>query len=93
MLELWGMQSTSSLPSLLGSPDSPIYVSNRIVWHLNWVQTNDLWLIELFGKQMTDIELFVIHSNTWNHLILLTYIYKSYMYMIIIMNGGIDILS
>ena len=26
---------------------------------------------------MTNVELFVIHSNTWNHLILLTYVYKS----------------
>ena len=27
------------------------------------------------------MELFVIHSNTWNHLTLLTYGYKSYIYM------------
>ena len=45
MLELWGMLSTPSLLSLLGSlwsgviaPDrGPIYGSNRTVWHLNCV--------------------------------------------------------
>ena len=41
------------------------YGSNRTVWHLNCVQTNDLCLIELFeidlfyhlplGKQMIDV--------------------------------------
>ena len=43
MLELWKMRST---PSLLSLPCplwlGPIYGSNRTVWHLNWVQTNDL---------------------------------------------------
>ena len=31
----------------------PIYGSNRIVWLLNWMQANDLYLIEL-----PEIELF-----------------------------------
>ena len=29
---------------------------------------------------MTDIELLVMHSNTWNYLSLLTYVYKSYIF-------------
>ena len=49
MLELWGVQSTPSLPLLSG----PIYGSNRSVWYLNCIQTNDLCEIELF-----EIELF-----------------------------------
>ena len=54
------------------APDSPIYASNRTVWHLNWVQINNLSYIELFEIELF-IELFVIHSNTWNNLTLLTY--------------------
>ena len=49
MLELWGMPSIPSLPLIPDSfepgvvaPDSPIYGSNRTVWHLNWVKTNHL---------------------------------------------------
>ena len=80
MLELWGMRSTPSLPSLPGplwprvvAPDSLIYWSNRTVWHLNWEQTNDLCKIELFRimyiylnvcKQMTDVKLWLLYSNT-----------------------------
>ena len=52
MLKLWGMVSSLSLPSLPGphwagmvAPDSPMYGSNRIVWHLNRVQTNGLLLL------------------------------------------------
>ena len=41
-LEIWAMWCTPSLPSLPGQ----LYVSNRTVWHLNWVQTNDFCLIE-----------------------------------------------
>ena len=48
MLEVWGMRIIPSLPSFLGSlwprvvaPDST-YGSNRTIWHLNWVQTNNL---------------------------------------------------
>ena len=72
MLEPWRMQCRPSLPSFLGTlcvgvvaPESPIYGSNRTVWHLNWVQINDLsWIIlleiELFDnsiacKQMADV--------------------------------------
>ena len=43
----------------------PIYGSNRIVWHLNWVQKNELCSIELLEiepfdnlttrKQITDV--------------------------------------
>ena len=43
----------------------PIYRPNRTDWHLNWVQTNDLYKIELLEielfdpltvcKQMTDV--------------------------------------
>ena len=73
MLELWEMQSTPSLPSLPGllwpgvvtSDRVLFYGSNRNVWHLNWLQTNDLYLIEIFKidlfdhltvcKQMTDV--------------------------------------
>ena len=88
MLELWEMQkypfiaiAPRSTPSRSGSTwESPIYGSNRTVWHLNWVQTNNFcWTevleIELFDcltacKEMNDIliDFFVIHSNTWKHL-------------------------
>ena len=40
VLELWGIRSTQSLP-LLPGPLS-IYWSNRTVWHLNWMYTNDI---------------------------------------------------
>ena len=49
MLQLWGMRSTPSLPLLPGSlwpgvvaPHKVLSLSNRTVWHLNWVQTNYL---------------------------------------------------
>ena len=48
ILKLWGMQSDSSLPLLLGSHwkcpiygslwKGPIYGSDKTVWHLKWVQ-------------------------------------------------------
>ena len=70
MLEVWGMWSTFSLPLLpdplwcrVVAPDR--ILSNRTVWHLNWMQTNDFGEIELFDieqfdhltvcKQMTDV--------------------------------------
>ena len=49
MLELWGMRCTPSLLLLPGplwpgvvAPDRVLSLSNRTVWDLNWVQTNDL---------------------------------------------------
>ena len=60
MLELLWMQSTSSLPSHPGPlwNDSTwlclIYGSKRYIWHLNCVQTNDLWLIDLFEIELFD---------------------------------------
>ena len=71
MRELWGIRNTPSLPLLPGplwpgvvAPDRVLSVLNRTVWHLKWMQTNDLysikWLeIELFDhltvdKQITD---------------------------------------
>ena len=52
ILEHWGMQITPSLP-LLGvvAPDSPIYGSNKTIWHwteckqmLNWfVWNKSVW--------------------------------------------------
>ena len=62
MLELWGMCSTPSLPSLPGSHRSRVVapervlsrVSNRTVWHLNWEQTNYWYLIELLGIDLFD---------------------------------------
>ena len=54
--------------------------SNRIAWHYNCLQTNVLCSIELLEIELFDhlavgndwrlIELFVIHSNTWNNLTL-----------------------
>ena len=62
ILELWGMQSTISLPLLqspfwhrVGAPDKPpIYGLIRIVWHLNQMQTNDLCQTELFEIELFD---------------------------------------
>ena len=68
------MQSTPSLPSLSRSTQTwsgstlqgPIYVSNRTIWHLNSVQTNDLSKTELFEidhstvSKQCQIELLVI---------------------------------
>ena len=34
--------------------DNPTYCSNKTVWPLNWVQTNDLCLIELFVIELLD---------------------------------------
>ena len=34
------------------APEGPISVSNRTVWYLNWVQTNELGLIELFEIEL-----------------------------------------
>ena len=53
------------------------FLSIDQIEHLNWVQTNDLYKIELFEikliiwlcERVTD----VIHSNAWNHLILMIY--------------------
>ena len=60
MLEFWEMQSISSLPLLPGplwfgmvTPDGS-YGSNRTVWYLNWVQTNDLCKIELLEIELLD---------------------------------------
>ena len=45
-LELWEMWSTSSLPSFPGLPwlgmVAPTNDSNRTVWHLNCMQTNNM---------------------------------------------------
>ena len=41
-------------------------VRNRTVWSSDCVYANNWCLIEL------------LHSNTWNHLTLLTYVYKTY---------------
>ena len=41
---------------------------------LNWIDWNRTVHHLIVCKQMTDlIELFIIHSNTWKHLTLLTY--------------------
>ena len=46
--EDWRMRINPSLLSLLAPlwpgavvPNMALYDSNRIIWHLNWVQTND----------------------------------------------------
>ena len=56
VLWLWGICTTPSWPLI---PDLPWPVvvapdlwSNRIVWHLNYEQTNDLCLIELLEKEL-----------------------------------------
>ena len=61
MLEIWGMQSTLpchySQSTLAWSGSiwkGPIYDLNRTIWHLNWVQTNDLCHIELFEVKLFD---------------------------------------
>ena len=62
MLELWGIWSVPSLlllpgPLCLGmvAPDSLIYGSNRTVWFLNYVPTNDWYLIELLEIELFDL--------------------------------------
>ena len=70
-LKIWIMWNTFSLLLLPGplwprvvSPDRVLSMGEiELFDYLNWVQTNDWCLIELL----------VIHSNTWNHLTLLTY--------------------
>ena len=55
ILEFWKMRCTPSLPSLsdplwprVVAPNRVLFIwSNRAVWHLNSVQTNDLRLTEL----------------------------------------------
>ena len=65
-------------PGMVAPEKGSIYESNRTRSHLNWVQTNDLcWIelleIELFDpltvyRQMTNVKLWLLYSNTWNHL-------------------------
>ena len=50
MREFGGIRIT---PPLLSLPD-PIYGSNWTDWHLNWVQTNDLYYIELLKIELFD---------------------------------------
>ena len=72
MLELWGMQSTYSLPLLSSPLWTGVVASDRFL---------SMGQIELFVHLTNDwclIELLVIHSNTWNYFTLLTYVYKSY---------------
>ena len=79
-LELNGMWSVPSFSTLALSGSiwkGTIYGSNRTVWHLNWVQTNDslssiVWneTVWSFKYVLTNdwclIDLFIIHSNTWH---------------------------
>ena len=56
MLDLWVMQSTlffaiaprSTLAQSGSTWLGPIYGLKRTIWHLNWVQMNDSFYIELF---------------------------------------------
>ena len=55
------MQSNPSLPSLSGSLSPSVVVrheilteSNKTVWHLICMQTNDLWWIELLEVELFD---------------------------------------
>ena len=48
-IALWSTLTRSG-----SSWNDPIYGSNRIVWQFNWVQTNDLCLIELFEIELFD---------------------------------------
>ena len=60
MLDIWEMRCTPSLLLLSGPLWSSVVVrdkgfingSNRTAWHLNWVQSNDICLIELFGMEL-----------------------------------------
>ena len=69
MLELWGIRSTLSLLCWPGVVvlDRVLFMGQIEVWHLNCVQTNDWYQIDLFKielfdhlavcKQMTDTKL------------------------------------
>ena len=62
VLELWEIWSTPSLP-LLRSPLRPRVVTpDRILFMSQIEQT--------VRKQMTDVKLWRLYCNTWNHLIL-----------------------
>ena len=62
MLELWGMQSTLSLPLLPGllwtgvvAPDKVLPMDKKELFNiLNWVQTNNLYLIKLLEMELFD---------------------------------------
>ena len=62
MLELWGMQSAPSLPLLPGQLWLRVVELKRVLsrgqielfWHLNWVQTNDLFWFDLFEIELFD---------------------------------------
>ena len=64
VLEIWGMWSTPSFLLLPGPLWARMVVPTRIPF---------MGQLELFNhlnvyKQMTDVELLMLHSNTWNHL-------------------------
>ena len=60
MLELWEMWSTPSLPLLAGPLRPGVVAPNRILSMGQIEQT--------VCKQMTDVKLWLLYCNTWNHL-------------------------
>ena len=59
-LEVWGMQSTPSLPLLPGPLWPRMVAPDRV---LSMGQTE-----QTVCKQMTDAKSWLLYSNTWNHL-------------------------
>ena len=74
MLELWGIRSTPSLPSLLGPLWSEVVALDKLL-SMGHIKLSD---IQPECKQTTYeklnclIEFFVMPSNGWSHLTLLT---------------------
>ena len=59
-LKIWGMWSTSSLALLPGSLWPGVVVPDRVLSMGQIEQT--------VCKQMTDVKLWLLYRNTWNHL-------------------------
>ena len=59
-LKIQGMLSTSSLPLLLGSLWPRVVAPNRVLSMSQIEHT--------VSKQMTDVKLWLLYRNTWNHL-------------------------